>query len=202
MEEQKTTITPINEKPADNGTTPPPIEVTGEGIQLSTGAKIGIVLGIIVAIIVSILIFSFLVSNPSTTETFRDIAIIALAFESLVILTLLAVLIYQLIILIAMLRDDVKPMLESTQETLNTLRGTATFVSERVTKPAIQASGYISGIGRSMSVLFALRPRRRSGNPAARASSGPIENSSGSAVGPTGGSAATQSQVGGIGEEK
>jgi hypothetical protein len=200
MDEQETTITPINQKPAENATSPPPIEVTGEGIQLSTGAKIGIALGVIAAIIVSILIFGFLVSNPSTTETLRDIAIIALAFESLVILTLLAVLIYQLIILIAMLRDDVKPMLESTQETLNTLRGTATFVSERVTKPAIQASGYISGISRSMSVLFALRPRRRSGKPAAPGSSGPIENSSGSAAASTGGGSANPSQVGGKGE--
>lgn len=147
------------------GASPPPIEITGEGIQLSAWAKIGITLGIIAAIVIAILVFGFLVNNQATTETLRDIAIIALAFESLVILTLLAVLIYQLVILIAMLRDDVKPMLEATQETLNTVRGTATFVSERVAKPAIQASGYFSGISRSITVLFALRPRRRRATP-------------------------------------
>ncbi len=163
MEEQQAKTTPsVN---AQNGTaarppSPPPVEVTGEGIQMSRSAKTGIAVAIIVAIVISILVFGFLVSNPTTTETLRDIAIIALAFESLIILTLLAVLIYQLIVLIAMLRDDVKPMLESTQETLNTVRGTATFVSERVARPAINASGYVSGIGRSIAVLFSLRPRR------------------------------------------
>jgi hypothetical protein len=164
MEEQQARTTPsLNSQTGTSSSppSPPPIEVTGEGIELSRSAKIGIAVAIIVAIVISILIFGFLVSNPRTTATLRDIAIIALAFESLIILTLLAILIYQLIVLIAMLRDDVKPMLESTQETLNTVRGTATFVSERVAKPAINASGYISGIGRSVAVLFALRPRRR-----------------------------------------
>jgi hypothetical protein len=64
-----------------------------------------------------------------------------------------------------MLRDDLKPMIESTQETLNTVKGTATFVSQRVTKPAIKASGYVSGISRSIGVLVAMLPRRRGSNP-------------------------------------
>jgi hypothetical protein len=133
---------------------------------LSTAAKIGIGVGILVGVAVLVLALIFLLSNPETTETVRDLFIIVLALESLVIGTLLVILVYQLIVLIRMLRDDLKPMIDSTQETLNTVKGTATFVSQRVTKPAITASGYISGIGRSIHILAAMLPRRRRSAPA------------------------------------
>jgi len=133
---------------------------------LSTGARVGIGVGIVVGIAVLVLVLIFLLNHPGTTETIRDLFIITLALESLVIGTLLVILIYQLIVLIRMLRDDLKPMIESTQETLNTVKGTATFVSERVTKPAIAASGYAAGISRSIGVLIAMLPRRRRSTPA------------------------------------
>ena len=118
-------------------------------------------MGIVLGLAVIILVVIFLLDNPGTTATVRDLFIIVLAFESLVIGTLLVILIYQLITLTRMLRDDLKPMIESTQETLNTVKGTATFVSQRVTRPAIKASGYVSGIGRSIGVVVDMLPRRR-----------------------------------------
>jgi hypothetical protein len=129
---------------------------------LSTGVKIGIGIGVIVGVAVLVLVLIFLLNNPDTTETVRDLFIIVLAFESLIIGTLLVILVYQLITLTRMLRDELQPMIESTQETLNTVKGTATFVSQRVTKPAITASGYAAGIARSLRVLAAMlsRPRR------------------------------------------
>ena len=139
---------------------PTPIEENG---GLSTGAKIGITVGVIIAIVILLVVFSVLMNNPLTTETLRDVAIIVLALQTQVILVLLGILIYQLTVLTKMLRDDVKPMIESTQDTLNTVRGTATFVSERVTKPAISASSYVTGISRSLATLFAMRPRQRPG---------------------------------------
>ncbi len=132
---------------------------------LSTAAKIGIGVGILVAVAILVLALIFLLSNPETTQTVRDLFIIVLALESLVIGLLLVILVYQLIVLIRMLRDDLKPMIDSTQETLNTVKGTATFVSQRVTQPAITASGYITGIGRSIRTLTAMLPRRRRSAP-------------------------------------
>jgi hypothetical protein len=150
----------------DENTPRPPDPVQDNGPQLSTGAKIGIGIGVVLAFII-------VLNNPATTESLRDIAIIVLALQTQVILIMLGILIYQLVVLIQMLRDDVKPMMESTQETLNTVKGTAVFVSERVTKPAISASSYFTGIGRSLGVLFSLRPRRRSSR------SGPNETNPG-----------------------
>lgn len=143
----------------------PLIEPIDGNTGLSTAAKIGIGVGVLIGIVVLVLVLVFLLNHPGATETVRDLFIIVLAFESLVIGTLLVILVYQLIVLIRMLRDDLRPMIESTQETVNTVKGTATFVSDRVTKPAIAASGYFTGIGRSIRVLLALLPRRSSARP-------------------------------------
>ena len=125
---------------------------------LSTPAKIGIGVGILVGVALLVLAIILMLRNPATTETIRDLFIIVLALESLVIGTLLVVLVYQLIVLIKMLRNDVKPMLES-------IKGTTTFVSQRVTKPAMAASSYVSGIGRSVSTLMKMLPRRHRASP-------------------------------------
>jgi hypothetical protein len=84
----------------------------------------------------------------------RDLSIIILALESLVVGVLLSVLIVQVTRLIRMLRDEVMPILYSTQETLGTVRGTATFVSDRVVQPVVKVSSYTAGVRQAVSVLF------------------------------------------------
>ncbi len=130
--------------------------------KLSMPAKVGIVVGVLVGVALLVVVVILLLKNPGTTETVRDLFIILLALESLVIGTLLLVLVYQLITLVRMLRDDIKPIIESTQETVNTAKGTATFVSQQVSKPAITALGYTSGIARSLRVLGQMLSRRQS----------------------------------------
>ena len=84
----------------------------------------------------------------------RDLSIIILAFESIVIGILLGVLIVAVTKLIRMLRDEVLPILYSTQETLGTIRGTTTFVSDRVVQPVVKVSSYTAGVRQAVSVLF------------------------------------------------
>ncbi len=95
-----------------------------------------------------------------TVVLIRDIAIIVLAFESLVIGVLLILLIIQMRGLAKMLQEEVQPILESARETATTVRGTTAFVSDTFVKPLIKAAGYASAANRVMSVL-ALRKRRR-----------------------------------------
>ena len=78
--------------------------------------------------------------------TARDIAIIVLAVESIVIGILLAVLVIQVIRLVRLLREEVLPILHSTQETASTVRGTATFVSDHVVQPVVKVSSYTAGV--------------------------------------------------------
>jgi hypothetical protein len=95
-----------------------------------------------------------------TVVLIRDIAIIVLAFESLVIGVLLILLIIQMRGLAKMLQEEVQPILESARETATTVRGTTVFVSDTFVKPLIRAAGYASAANRVMSVL-ARRKRRR-----------------------------------------
>jgi hypothetical protein len=84
----------------------------------------------------------------------RDLSIIILALESLVVGVLLSILIVQVTRLIRMLRDEVMPILYSTQETLGTVRGTTTFVSDRVVQPVVKLSSYSAGVRQAVHVLF------------------------------------------------
>ena len=90
----------------------------------------------------------------------RDLSIIILALESLVVGVLLSILIVQVTRLIRMLRDEVMPILYSTQETLGTVRGTTTFVSDRVVQPVVKLSSYTAGVRQAVSVLFGRTDRR------------------------------------------
>ena len=100
-----------------------------------------------------------LVTNPETTAVLRDIFIIVLALESIVIGALLSILIIQIQNLTRLLQEEIKPILDSTNETVSTVRGTATFVSENVVSPMIEAASYVSAIKKVFAILF---PRRSS----------------------------------------
>jgi hypothetical protein len=84
----------------------------------------------------------------------RDLSIILLAVESIVIGIILSVLVIQLMRLVKLLHEEVLPILRSTQETAGTVRGTATFVSDRVIQPVVKVSSYSAGVRQAVSVLF------------------------------------------------
>ena len=71
----------------------------------------------------------------------RDISIIILAVSSIIVMaSCCRVLIVQTVRLSRMLRDEILPMLQATQETLGTMRGTATFMGDHVVQPVVKAS--------------------------------------------------------------
>ena len=74
------------------------------------------------------------------SATIRDIAIIIIAIQSIVIGVLIAVLIWQIWRLVKIVQTELKPIIEDTQATVNTVRGTATFVSHNVVEPVIQTN--------------------------------------------------------------
>ncbi len=97
----------------------------------------------------------FLLQPSSPTSTIRDIFIIFMAFESLIIGAALVVLIIQIAGLINLLQNEVKPILQSTNETVNTLRGTTEFLSENLVEPVIKLNSYLAGL-RKFFDLFGL----------------------------------------------
>ncbi len=124
------------------------------GVNLTKQQKIWLTIGIIVGVIVITLVIYFLFRHPVFTATLRDILIIVLTFEVLVIGCLLAVLVYQIYLLSYFLYTEIGPVLAATQDTVGTVKGTATFVSGQVVNPAIRASATVTRWRRTVQVLL------------------------------------------------
>lgn len=84
----------------------------------------------------------------------RDVAVIVLALVSIIVGILMIILILEIRGLVNTLQRDVKPILESVNETASTVRGTTTFVSERVVKPIAAAFGVVAGARGAFSTLL------------------------------------------------
>ncbi len=96
------------------------------------------------------------------SATIRDIAIIIIAVETIVIGALLGILIWQVWRLVKLLQNEIKPIIQNTQETVNTVKGTATFMSDNVVNPVMKTSSKLVGARRTVQMLTSeLIPRRR-----------------------------------------
>ncbi len=89
----------------------------------------------------------------SIVATIRDIAIIFLAVETIVIGAILVVLIWEVRNLAKMLQNDIKPILQSADETARTVRGTATFVSDNFVTPLVRVSSFTSGVLQALRII-------------------------------------------------
>jgi hypothetical protein len=98
-------------------------------------------------------LFFLLRASPAEASHVRDIFIIFMALESLIIGIALVVLVIQLAVLINLLQNEIKPILNSTNETVNTLRGTATFLSDNLAEPVIKLNEYVAVIKRLVDLL-------------------------------------------------
>jgi flagellar biogenesis protein FliO len=112
-----------------------------------------IVVGVIVVLALLGVAIYFLLQPATPTDRIRDIFIIVVALESLVIGVALIVLIVQLASLINLLQNEVRPILTATNETVNNLRGTAEFLGENVVEPVIKLNGYLAGMNRVIELM-------------------------------------------------
>jgi flagellar motor component MotA len=111
-------------------------------------ALAGIIVGVLVMVALFVWAIIALSSHPAAAANVRDIFIIFMALESLLIGAALVVLIIQLASLINLLQNEVKPILRSTNETVNTLRGTSEFLSENLVESVIKLNSYLAGLKR------------------------------------------------------
>jgi hypothetical protein len=114
---------------------------------------IGAVFLLIILIAGIVLAVIAMVNHPDQTETIRDIVIIFMAVESLLIGLTLVLLIVQLARLTALLQNEIKPILDSTNETISTLRGTTQFLSNNLVKPVMKANSTASAIRQALGII-------------------------------------------------
>jgi hypothetical protein len=107
-----------------------------------------IVIGLLIACVV------FLLTAPAeVTAQIRDVFIIVMAFQSLLLGFVLIILILQLARLTNLLQNELKPILLSLNETINVLKGTSTFLSDNLAEPVIKLNSYLAGLGELMGLI-------------------------------------------------
>lgn len=123
---------------------------------------VGIIAAVVTVVVVALLVVLtiLMVQNPPVTEVLRDIAIIFMAVMLLFIGFTLIILLVQLARLTNLLQNEIKPILEHTNETINTVRGTAIFLSENVAEPVTKLNSYVAGVSRFVELIF---PRSKQG---------------------------------------
>lgn len=105
----------------------------------------------------------FLVSpgltSIDTVSRLRDIFIILMALESLLIGLALTILIIQIARLTNLLENEIKPILDSTNETISNLRGTTRFLSDNLVEPVIKLNEILAVFQRVTDLLKLTRKR-------------------------------------------
>ncbi len=133
--------------------TPTPVENRTEAVP-----TVYVVIGVVVLIVLGIALAAgilFLASNYSAElEAVRDVFIIALALESCVFGVVLMLMLIMLIRLVNTVEFEIKPILEQTNETIGTVRGTTNFVSKNVIDPVVKTKSYVVGVRQGLRSLF------------------------------------------------
>ena len=92
-------------------------------------------------------------SDTETTGRVRDIFIIVLALESLLIGIALIILVIQLALFANLIQNEVKPILDSTKETVSTIKGTSKFISKRAVAPIISITSFAAGFRKLLDII-------------------------------------------------
>lgn len=134
-----------------------PDEILQEENEIQPVSKGKLWLYILIAVVLVGLIITGIIfltrAGAETTSQVRDLFIIFLALESLVIGVVLVILVVQITTLVNMVQNEIRPILKSTTETINTLKGTTQFLSQNLVDPVIKVNSYTAGIKRFLNII-------------------------------------------------
>ncbi len=121
-------------------------------------AKKTLTVVVILAVVLFVVILAgvFLLAQPenqAVAAQVRDIFIILLAFEMFLVGIAAVILIIQLATLTNLLQNEIKPILNTTTDTVNTLKGTVRFVSDNLTEPVIQINESLASAKKLVDLL-------------------------------------------------
>jgi hypothetical protein len=94
----------------------------------------------------------WMLTHAEKTALIRDIFIIFLGFEFLLLGIALIILILQLARLINLIQNEIKPILDSTNETVSTLKGTTAFLSDNLVQPVMKLNETFAGFQRLLQI--------------------------------------------------
>ena len=112
-------------------------------------------IGIGIAIIAVLILLGFAAMIAAgVIDEVRDIVIILLAVESLIIGGVTLFLLYQMIMLLTLIREELIPLIRSAQDTVNSARGTTVYVSRKIVVPSAKAATTVARLQAMARVLF------------------------------------------------
>jgi hypothetical protein len=114
-----------------------------------------ILIGIGIAVIAVLILLGFAAMIAAgVIDEVRDIVIILLAVESLIIGGVTLFLLYQIIMLLTLIREELIPLIQSAQDTVNSARGTTVYVSRKIVVPSAKAATTVARLQTMARVLF------------------------------------------------
>jgi hypothetical protein len=155
MDSDATSLEPPPESEFDPGTA----TTKQEELRQRQAMIVGLIVGVVIILALLITAVVLLASPGTDTERVRDIMIIFMSLTFLFLSISMVVLIVQLATLINLLQNEIIPIIESTSETANTLRGTAVFMSDNLTEPVIKLNQYLAGFSRLFELIGLSRRR-------------------------------------------
>ena len=109
---------------------------------------------VVLALLITTIYFLLRPETPADeVSRIRDVFIIVVGLETLIIGVALVVLLIQLASLINLLQNEIRPIIQATNETVNTLRGTAEFLGENLVEPVIKLNSYLASIQRVLELM-------------------------------------------------
>jgi len=124
-------------------------------MKTASGKKTTLVVVILILLLLGLIVGLFFLARAegSVVSQVRDIFIILMALMMVVIGAALVVLIIQLANLTNLLQHEIKPILHSTTDTVNTLKGTVRFLSDNVSEPVIKLNESLASIKKLVDIF-------------------------------------------------
>lgn len=136
--------------------TPEELAAQREAERQARNTMVGIAIGVLVILgllITAIVLMMRPETSGETVGKIRDVFVIVMALMSLFIGVAVVVLVVQVASLVNLVQNEIRPILKATNETVNTLRGTAEFLGENVVEPVIKLNGYLAGLQRVLELM-------------------------------------------------
>lgn len=141
-------------------TTPDQEKNSGRSFVFWIALVIGGVIGLFMISLIAALVLA-LAGDPADVANwvgiFRDLFIILLAMEGIIMGMALIVLVIQLAALLNILQNEVKPIVDNANETVTTVRGTAQFMSQNMVEPVVKTSAFIAGVSGMLREVMGIR---------------------------------------------
>ncbi len=133
-----------------------PVDITNSSGRVPSTAVMILIASVVILLFIGLILFAIWLAQTQATTiaAVRDILIIALALESCLFGIVLMLLLVMVMRLVNMLEFEIKPILEKTNETVSTLKGTTVFVSENVVKPVTKFKVQAAGFRQAVKTLF------------------------------------------------